>query len=171
MLACVDAVADFNGKRLDDYDFSHTNFCQAKLHGISMRCANFHQAILAGADLSGAHLEGANFCRTDLYETIFRNAKLRHANLQGVQLARTDLRGADLRDCKCMECRRGISSSRTARNRKTDNGISAHCQRFEHRRNCRQQPGPGGVHVPDQDNRNMQVIRRQCMGPDPWTLF
>jgi hypothetical protein len=61
---------------------------------------NFHQAILAGADLSDAHLEGANFCRTDLYKTRFRNATLKGANLQGVQLAQTDLTGADLRDCK-----------------------------------------------------------------------
>ena len=100
---------------LDDYDFSYTNFCGAQLQGISMRGANFHQAILAGADLSNAHLEHANFCRTDLYKTIFANAFLNGANLQGVQLAMTDLSGADLTGCKVY----GMSTWDLIRNDKT----------------------------------------------------
>jgi uncharacterized protein YjbI with pentapeptide repeats len=84
---------------LDGYDFSYTNFTQANLRGVSLRRANFHQAILAKADLSEAHVEGANFCRTDLYETDFRRALFTGANLQGVQLARTDLRGSDVSHC------------------------------------------------------------------------
>jgi hypothetical protein len=87
---------------LKGYDFSYTNFCESDLSGknMNMRGASFHQAILAKADLSGAHLEGANFCRTDLYATTFKSAWLTNANLQGVQLAMTDLSGAHLRGCK-----------------------------------------------------------------------
>jgi hypothetical protein len=85
---------------LDDYDFSYTNFTEANLSGISLRGANFHQAILAKANCSKAHFERANFCRTDLYETNFRRAHFKGANVQGVQLARTDLRGAELSGCK-----------------------------------------------------------------------
>jgi uncharacterized protein YjbI with pentapeptide repeats len=99
MLTCVKLGVDFTRRRLDGYDFSYTNLCEAKLQGIYLQGANFHQAILAGADLSKAHLKGANFCRTDLYKTKFTNADLKGANLQGVQLAYTDLTGADLRDC------------------------------------------------------------------------
>jgi Pentapeptide repeats (8 copies) len=62
----------------------------------SMKGANFHQAILAKADLSHADLQRANFCRADLYETNLTGARLSGANLQGVQLARTNLRGAQL---------------------------------------------------------------------------
>jgi hypothetical protein len=85
---------------LDGFDFSYTNFTQASLRGISLRGANFHQAILAKADLVGAHLEESNFCRTDFYETNFERAWLTGANLQGVQLARTNLTGAHLRACR-----------------------------------------------------------------------
>ena len=99
MLACVNRH-EFEGMRLDGYDFSYTNLCEAKLQGIHLERANFHQAILAGTNLSYAHLEGANFCRTDLYKTQFRNACLKGANLQGVQLAMTDFTGADLSGCK-----------------------------------------------------------------------
>ncbi|GAA0941063.1 pentapeptide repeat-containing protein [Virgisporangium aurantiacum] len=84
---------------LDGYDFSYTNFTQANLRGMRLRDANFHQAILARADLAGAHLEGSNFCRTDFYETNFEGARLTGANLQGVQLARTNLTRAHLRGC------------------------------------------------------------------------
>ena len=42
--------------------------------GMSLRGANFHQAILAKADFAGAHLEESNFCRTDFYETNFEGA-------------------------------------------------------------------------------------------------
>ena len=62
--------------------------------------ANFHQAILAKANLYWAHLEGTNFCRTDLYETNFKKAILTGANLQGVQMVRTNLVRADLKNCK-----------------------------------------------------------------------
>jgi len=88
------------GHPLDGYDFSYTNFTEANLSGLSLRRANFHQAILAKANCSEAHLERANFCRTDLYETNFQGAHFKSANLQGVQLAGTDLRGADLSNCK-----------------------------------------------------------------------
>ena len=70
------------------------------MQGLHLEDANFHQAILARANLSGAHLEGANFCRTDLYETNFKDACLARANLQGVQMVRTRLAGADLQSCK-----------------------------------------------------------------------
>jgi Pentapeptide repeats (8 copies) len=99
MFAGTDLSKAFSNP-LDEYDFSYTNFTQANLSGLSLRGANFHQAILAKANCSEAHFEGANFCRTDLYETNFRDAHFKGANLQGVQLARTDLRGADLSQCK-----------------------------------------------------------------------
>ena len=67
---------------------------------MSLRGANFHQAILAKADLAGAHLEESNFCRTDFYETNFEGAWLTGANLQGVQVAKTKLTGAHLRECR-----------------------------------------------------------------------
>src|SRR5262249_34237399 len=73
---------------------------QANLSGLSLKGANFHQAILAKTNLSRAKLQRANFCRTDFYETDFRKAKLNGANLQGVQFANTDLRGADLSACR-----------------------------------------------------------------------
>lgn len=100
MLAGIDGSVHLKGCRLNRYDFSYANFCQAKLQGVFLRGANFHQAVLAGADFSDAHLEGANFCRTDLYQTNFTRASLKGANLQGVQLAKTILAEADLRDCK-----------------------------------------------------------------------
>ena len=67
---------------------------------MSLRGANFHQAILAKADLAGAHLDESNFCRTDFYETNFEGARLNGANLQGVQLAKTNLTRANLRGCR-----------------------------------------------------------------------
>jgi len=100
MLACYDFSQSDSRITLDDYDFSYTNLTPAKLKGMSLRRANFHQAILAKADLRGARLQRANFCRTDLYETNLERARLRGANLQGVQLARTILKGADLRGCR-----------------------------------------------------------------------
>ena len=99
MLACADASRDFPGLCLDGYDLSYANLTSAKLQHVSLKHANFHQAILADADLTGAHLDGANFCRTDLYKTNLTGACLRGANLQGVQLAMTVLTGADLREC------------------------------------------------------------------------
>src|SRR5205807_1916936 len=86
--------------RLDKYDFSYTNLCDAKLGGLHFKHANFHQAILAHADLRGAHLEYANFCRTDLYEANLEGAFLRGANLQAALMVNTNLRGADLRNCQ-----------------------------------------------------------------------
>ena len=100
MLANHDLHIKVKGRTFDEYDFSYTNLCQARMQGLKLRRANFHQAILAQADLSGAHLEGANFCRTDLYETNFHNAFLARANLQGVQMVMTNLVGADLKNCK-----------------------------------------------------------------------
>ena len=100
MLARVKLGIDFKRRQLDGYDFSYTNFTEARLRGVSMVEANLHQAILAGADLAEAHLEGANFCRTDLYKTDFTDAHLTGANIQGVQLAMTVLTRADLRKCK-----------------------------------------------------------------------
>jgi uncharacterized protein YjbI with pentapeptide repeats len=85
---------------LAGYDSSYTNLCQAKRRGYTCKRANFHHAILARADLSGAHLEGPSFCRTDLYETNFQTALLARANLQDVQMVRTNLPGAALRGCK-----------------------------------------------------------------------
>lgn len=85
---------------LDDYDLSYANLTQAHLGGMSLRRANFHQAILARADLRGAHLEQANFCRTDFYQTDFTGAFLTEANLQGVQLAGTILTDAHLERCR-----------------------------------------------------------------------
>jgi uncharacterized protein YjbI with pentapeptide repeats len=100
MLAAHDFTERDAGVVLDGYDFSYTNFTQASLVSMSLRGANFHQAILAKADLAGAHLEESNFCRTDFYETNFEGAWLTGANLQGVQLARTNLTGAHLRACR-----------------------------------------------------------------------
>jgi hypothetical protein len=100
MLAAHDFTERDAGVVLDGYDFSYTNFTQASLVSMSLRGANFHQAILAKADLAGAHLEESNFCRTDFYETNFEGAWLTGANLQGVQLARTNLTGAHLRTCR-----------------------------------------------------------------------
>ena len=60
-------LADFTTTELQGCDFSYTNLCQARLPGVNLTGASFHQAILAAADLSNAHLERANFCRTDLY--------------------------------------------------------------------------------------------------------
>jgi len=99
MLAHHDFTERDADEVLDGYDFSYTNFTQATLRGMRLRGANFHQAILAGADFTGARLEGSNFCRTDFYETNFEQAWLTGANLQGVQLARTNLTRAHLREC------------------------------------------------------------------------
>jgi hypothetical protein len=98
MLACLQAT-EIKGP-LDDYDLSYANLTSAKLEGVSLRRASFHQAVLADADLSCSHLEEANFCRTDLFATKLRGAHLEGANLQGVQLAMTDLTGAHLAGCK-----------------------------------------------------------------------
>jgi uncharacterized protein YjbI with pentapeptide repeats len=92
-------LADFTTTELQDCDFSYTNLCQARLPGVNLTGASFHQAILAAADFSNAHLERANFCRTDLYETNLTGAWLTGANLQGVQLAKTRLAGAHLGGC------------------------------------------------------------------------
>jgi uncharacterized protein YjbI with pentapeptide repeats len=100
MLAAHDFTEQDASEVLDGYDFSYTNFTQANLRGMSLRGANFHQAILAKADFAGAHLEESNFCRTDFYETNFEGAWLNDANLQGVQLAKTNLTRADLRGCR-----------------------------------------------------------------------
>ena len=100
MLAAHDFTKRDADVILDGYDFSYTNFTQASLVGMSLKGANFHQAILAKADLAGAHLEESNFCRTDFYETNFDGAWLTGANLQGVQLAKTNLKGAHLRGCR-----------------------------------------------------------------------
>jgi len=91
---------EFKDRTLAGSDFSFANLCQARMQGLHLEHANFHQAILAKTNLSGAHLEGGNFCRTDMYETNFENAFLARANLQGVQMVRTKLSGADLRGCK-----------------------------------------------------------------------
>jgi hypothetical protein len=100
MLAAHDFAEHDAGLVLDGYDFSYTNFTQAALRDRWLRNANFHQAILAKADFTGAHLEESNFCRTDFYETNFDGASLNGANLQGVQLAKTNLTRADLRGCR-----------------------------------------------------------------------
>jgi hypothetical protein len=100
MLAAHDFTEHDAGIVLDGYDFSYTNFTQANLRKISLKGANFHQAILAKADLTEAHLEESNFCRTDFYETNFEGAWLTGANLQGVQLAKTNLKEAHLSACR-----------------------------------------------------------------------
>jgi uncharacterized protein YjbI with pentapeptide repeats len=100
MLAAHDFTEQDAHAVLDGYDFSYTNFTQARLPGMSLRGANFHQAILAKADLAGAHLEESNFCRTDFYETNLKGAYLTGANLQGVQLTRTNLTRAHLSGCR-----------------------------------------------------------------------
>lgn len=100
MLAFQDLRAAYKHKPLDGYDFSYTNFCQAKLSGLHFKGANFHQAILAKADLVKAHLERANFCRTDLYEANLEGAFLTGANLQAALMVKTNLRSADLSRCK-----------------------------------------------------------------------
>src|SRR5262249_40983778 len=76
MFANHDFTRDERDKHLDDYDFSYTNFTQAIMKGVWLRRASFHQAVLAEADLTGAHLDNSNFCRTDFYGTIFTNAHL-----------------------------------------------------------------------------------------------
>jgi len=57
MLAAHDFTEGDAGLVLDGYDFSYTNFTQARLRSMSLQGANFHQAILAKADLAGSHLE------------------------------------------------------------------------------------------------------------------
>jgi hypothetical protein len=99
MLAAHDFTEHDAGVVLDGYDFSYTNFTQASLLGMSLKGANFHQAILAKANLTCARLEESNFCRTDFYETNFEGAWLTGANLQGVQLTKTILKGAHLTGC------------------------------------------------------------------------
>jgi uncharacterized protein YjbI with pentapeptide repeats len=86
-------------RNLDGFDFSYTNFGESDLSDMSLKGANFHQAILAAANFTKADLEGANFCRADLYETNFSGAILRNANLQGTQLVRTMMDGAELEGC------------------------------------------------------------------------
>ena len=107
---------------LDGYDFSYTNFTQACLQGMSLKNANFHQAILAKTDLSGAHLEGSNFCRTDFYETNLSHAFLDGANLQGVQLAKTDLTDAHLKGCHVY----GLSAWDLKLDRADQSGLKIH---------------------------------------------
>ena len=100
MFAGHDFAAHDPALILDEYDFSYANLTQACVRGMSLRGANFHQAILAKADCTEAHFERANFCRTDLYQTNFTGAFLTEANLQGVQLAGTNLTRAHLDRCR-----------------------------------------------------------------------
>ena len=100
MFAGHDFAAHDPALVFDEYDFSYANLTQACLRGMSLRRANFHQAILAKADCTAAHFEQANFCRTDLYQTNFTGAFLTEANLQGVQLAGTNLTGTHLDRCR-----------------------------------------------------------------------
>lgn len=86
-------------EHLRDADFANANLIEADLSGMCLAGANFHEANLGGAKLHGADLTYANFCRTDLYKTKAPKANLTGANLQGTQLANTDFAGATLIGC------------------------------------------------------------------------
>lgn len=91
------------GSDLDDALLVEANFAQALLRGASLsgarlvrgrfRTADLTDANLAGADLTGALLSGACLRGVDLSKAI-----LRGADLTGADLTRACLRGANLRE-------------------------------------------------------------------------
>lgn len=70
------------GKRAD---FSEADLCGANLSGVNLSSANFRGANLYGVDFSGANLYGVDFSGADLCEAYLENAELRRVNFSGAK--------------------------------------------------------------------------------------
>jgi uncharacterized protein YjbI with pentapeptide repeats len=93
--------AKFGGAQAELADFSGAKIHLAELTGTFSR-ADFSDADLRGADLSGGHFEeasfhGANLRGANLSDADFRGADLREAHLDGANLERVNFFAADLR--------------------------------------------------------------------------
>ena len=69
---------------------------EAVKQGVSLACADLHNADLSGANLAGVNLETANLQGTDLSGANLKSANLQGTDLSGANLQGTDLNGADL---------------------------------------------------------------------------
>ena len=68
----------------------------ADLMGYDLRCADFSEAVFAGADLTGANLSGADLSGADLSGATLKNARLHRTNLSRADLSDARMAGAVL---------------------------------------------------------------------------
>ena len=87
-----------NGRRVDlsRKAFRGEDLSDGNLAGFVLRRADFRDATIDRADLTGADLTGARLCGASLRDAILAKANLTDADLTGVDLAGADLTGAIL---------------------------------------------------------------------------
>jgi hypothetical protein len=89
------ACADLHDAIFDGVDLSQADLSGADAHGASFRKAELVQATLTGANLRGAHFDGADLTQADLDTVDARDASFADADLGQADLTGSDLRGAD----------------------------------------------------------------------------
>ena len=92
----VAAGTDLNGLRAINGSFHEATMAGVNLSGAQLAYASFNGADLRGVDLSGADLRGANLRDCDLSDASLADADLSNADLRGARVRGAEFAGANL---------------------------------------------------------------------------